>query len=207
MYRSKAVFFSLLLGLGLAGAGCSSRQPQADTAPQAAESAAAEAPAAQLDPQSQRRFQTGLQALRAKHYQRAQREFGKLAEGGARAAGVYVNLGIAHYRLQAAEPAIEAFEKALELDPKQVVAANYLGILYRKSGKFQQAREAYQRALRAQPDYAYAHLNLGILYDLYLLQTDKALEHYRRYQELSPAEDKQVKLWITDLQRRTQRAR
>jgi hypothetical protein len=40
------------------------------------------------------------------------------------------------------------------------------------------------------------------LYDLYLQDTEKALQHYRRYQELTPSEAGTVTKWIADLQQR-----
>ena len=65
-----------------------------------------------------------------------------------------------------------------------------------------EARKAYDAALSIDANYAYAHLNIAILYDLYLHDGNKALQHYQRYQALSPTEDTQVVKWIVDLQQR-----
>lgn len=87
---------------------------------------------------------------------------------------------------------------------KQSVASqlNQQGIIYRKQGKFIAAEQAYQQAIAEQADYADAWLNLGILYDLYLPNTQKALEAYQKFQNLQMQPDKDVALWIKALESR-----
>ncbi len=116
--------------------------------------------------------------------------------------GPYVNLGIAYLALGEEGPAREALARAIEIDPDNAVAYNQMGILHRRAGRFQEARAAYEKALATHPDYANAHLNLGILCDLYLQNRDCALIHYQRYQVLSGGGDKQVSLWLADLNKR-----
>jgi len=117
-----------------------------------------------------------------------------------------VNLGIVYYktgRLAEAEGILNSIVKA---DPQNFVAYNYLGIVYRQGGKFKDAENAYKAALQISPSYANARLNLGILYDLYIQNTQKALESYQHYQAVvtkqTGAEDKEVKKWIFDLKGR-----
>ncbi|MEQ6340194.1 MAG: tetratricopeptide repeat protein [Gammaproteobacteria bacterium] len=86
--------------------------------------------------------------------------------------------------------------------PPNVEAYNHLGIHYRDNGRFDDARNAYEKALVIDPNHSSIHLNLGILYDLYLRDTGKALEQYRLYQGLLPTADKQVGMWIADLEKR-----
>jgi hypothetical protein len=45
-------------------------------------------------------------------------------------------------------------------------------------------------------------LNLGILYDLYLGDTQRALEQYARYLSLFPNGDPTVSKWVADLKNR-----
>lgn len=119
-------------------------------------------------------------------------------------AGPWVNLGILYARVGRTEDAYSSLLQAIERNPKSAPAYNQLGILHRQAGRFEEAREAYQHALESVPDYSYAHVNLGVLYDMYLRQPAMALEHYQRYQELSEEDDRQVSLWITELERRLQ---
>lgn len=102
-------------------------------------------------------------------------------------------------RLEAAE---QALSELVAAEPNFAAAQNNLGIVYRKRGEFSKAKVAYKAALNADPNNAKAHLNLGILYDVYLQKPSQALTHYQDYQKLSKESDKEVALWIADLERR-----
>jgi hypothetical protein len=57
--------------------------------------------------------------------------------------------------------------------------------------------------LKLDAGYALAHRNIGILYDLYLGQPAVALEHYKKYLELTSDPDPGVDRWVVDLSRRS----
>ncbi|MCO6413140.1 MAG: tetratricopeptide repeat protein [Thiogranum sp.] len=117
-------------------------------------------------------------------------------------AGPWLNLGIAYERNDEPDAAMEALATAIELNPDNAVAHQQLGILYRARGEFDAALDAYDRALKLNPGYALAHRNIGILYDLYLQQPALALDHYRKYVELTGDTDSDVNAWVADLERR-----
>jgi tetratricopeptide (TPR) repeat protein len=58
----------------------------------------------------------------------------------------YINLGLIHRELGHREKAIEAFEKVVELDPKQAEAYSYLSDLYLASGKPEKAAEVQAKS-------------------------------------------------------------
>ena len=118
-------------------------------------------------------------------------------------AGPYLNLGIAYRQTGQLDGALEALQKAIELNPENAAAHHQVAIIHREQGRFDAALEAYSRALELAPDYALAHRNIGILYDLYLQQPALALDHYRKYLELSQQPDSRVSDWVVDLERRT----
>jgi len=77
-----------------------------------------------------------------------------------------------------AEQVIEAYEKALELDPTSAGALVNLGTIHFNARNWKDAERYYAQALEADPDYALAHFDLANLYDERGDRT-KALEHYQ----------------------------
>lgn len=63
------------------------------------------------------------------------------------------------------DEAIEAYEKALELDPECVGALVNLGTVCFHMRQWKRAERYYKKALEVQPGYALGHFNLGNLYD------------------------------------------
>lgn len=118
-------------------------------------------------------------------------------------AGPYLNLGIAYQHTEQNEAAIKAFNKSIALNPAGAAAHHQLGIVYRQQGEFESAQSAYKKALELDANYALVHRNIGILYDLYLGQPALALEHYKKYQQLTAEPDPNVDRWLVDLQRRS----
>ncbi len=118
--------------------------------------------------------------------------------------GAYVNLAIIYDRQNRTEEALWLLQQAIDADPDSVYALNRLGLIKRRQGEFSKAEAAWLKATQADPQYAYAWYNLGVLYDLYLQDLPAALDHYKRYQQLSAAADQDlmVNRWITDLERR-----
>jgi tetratricopeptide (TPR) repeat protein len=84
-----------------------------------------------------------------------------------------------------AEEVIEAYKKAIELDPKSAGALVNLGTIYFNGRKFSEAEKYYRHALAADPEYALAHFDLANLYDE---RGDRiqALAHYEAALTISP---------------------
>ncbi len=57
--------------------------------------------------------------------------------------------------------AMDAYERALRIDPAKVEALLNCGTLHYEDGNFEKASEYFVRAISAQPDSALAHFNLG----------------------------------------------
>jgi tetratricopeptide (TPR) repeat protein len=201
-----------VLAACLALAGCESLKlaPARTPAPSpAAKPAKAEPPApkpAQIEPvassESRALYQQALGALAAGRYPEAERGLLAVARREPQLAGPHANLGILYGRTGRPAQALASLKEAIRLNPDRAAYYNEIGVVSRREGKFDDARRYYTKALDLDPNYAYAHLNIGILYDLYLQDTEKAMQHYRRYQELTPAEAGTVTKWIADLQQR-----
>jgi tetratricopeptide (TPR) repeat protein len=80
----------------------------------------------------------------------------------------------------------EAYDKALELDPKSAGALVNLGTLYFNARKWKEAEQFYLRAIEVDPDYALAQFDLANLYDE-RGDRAKAVEHYGAALRLSPS--------------------
>ncbi len=84
-----------------------------------------------------------------------------------------------------AEEIIEAYQKALELDPKSSGALVNLGTIFFNARRFREAEQYYREAIDADPAYALAHFDLANLYDERGNRA-KALEHYQAALKIAP---------------------
>lgn len=80
---------------------------------------------------------------------------------------------------------IEAYEKAVELDPTSAGALVNLGTIQFNARNWKDAERYYLSALAADPNYALAHFDLANLYDERGDRV-KALEHYQAALKISP---------------------
>jgi tetratricopeptide (TPR) repeat protein len=85
----------------------------------------------------------------------------------------------------AADEIIDAYRKALDLDPKSAGALVNLGTIYFNARNWTDAEKHYQRALEVDPEYALAHFDLANLYDE-RGNREKALTHYEAALRVSP---------------------
>jgi Flp pilus assembly protein TadD len=100
------------------------------------------------------------------------------------------------------EQAMAAYRTAFELDPGDAVSANNLALLLREQNQFREAVTLLQEGLRYSPDTADLHYNLAVIAELYLLDLELALAHYRKFRALTEQEGQLVAGWIADLERR-----
>ncbi len=117
-------------------------------------------------------------------------------------AGPWINLAQVFVAQGREDDAIAALEQAVLANPGNCAGRTELGVLLRKRGEFAAAEAHYLACLEYQPGYQAAYLNLGILYDLYLGRPDEALAAYRHYQDLAGDDDRRVRGWVMDLERR-----
>jgi tetratricopeptide (TPR) repeat protein len=94
------------------------------------------------------------------------------------------NRGVVLYYRGALDAAVEAFQKAVTLEPDYAEAHNNLGLALSKLGRAQEAVEAFQRALKLDPRMGEAYNNLGFLFHT-AAQFERAVEMFGRAVETS----------------------
>lgn len=100
------------------------------------------------------------------------------------------------------EDALSAVELSLKNNQQNYYSLNLKGIILREQGMFDDAKQVYLEAIEIYPPYPNSHLNLGVLADIYLRDSALALIKYQQYQALTNSEDKKVKNWIIEIERR-----
>ena len=78
--------------------------------------------------------------------------------------GSYMYLGHSYIYARDYEPAIEAYKKAIQIDPKNERAHYQLGIAYDYQQRYEESVKEYNEALKIDPDYEEARYYLALAY-------------------------------------------
>ncbi len=100
----------------------------------------------------------------------------------------YYNMGNSYYNKGEYDRAIEAYQQAIKLNPKDNMAYNNMGINYDKKGDYDRAIEAYQQAIKLNPKDDSAYYNMGNSYAK-KGEYDRAIEAYQQAIKLNPEYD------------------
>lgn len=98
-------------------------------------------------------------------------------------AEAWAALGLAYIRRDDRERAKQAFEAALQADPRHFRVKTNLANLSLEAGLTDEAIRMYEEVLKLNPEYALAHHNLGAAYRK-KGQIDKSVYHIKRGQRL-----------------------
>lgn len=174
-----------------------SGSPGADGGP-----AQTEVPEPAVSPGNRERFDRATALARDGRLVEAEALLLQITDDQPELAGPWINLARVFIDQQRHDAAERALQQAVQANPVNCAARTELGVLLRRRGEFEAAETHYLACLEHQSDYQAAYLNLGILYDLYLGRLNEALAAYERYQSLAAEPDRQVHVWVVDLQRR-----
>lgn len=101
------------------------------------------------------------------------------------------------------DKALEFYQKAKEVNVKNVNVYIKLAKLQREDGKFLVAQNTLTDALAMWRDFPEAHLNIGILYDVYLNHPIRAQKHMEAYVFLVEEPEPHVITWLNEVKSRT----
>jgi tetratricopeptide (TPR) repeat protein len=97
----------------------------------------------------------------------------------------YVALGLMHTALQKNDLALQEFQKALEINPRDADAIVGMAGTYEHMGRVKDAEANYVRAAELRPDYWDGYNTLGAFYERQQRHAE-AIAQYRRVIELTP---------------------
>ncbi len=108
------------------------------------------------------------------------------AKSAPKSAQAWTNLGDSLMDAQRFGEAVDAYGKALALEPKNVNVIVDQGTCYRGIGKFDKAVEQYRKAIKIDPSFPNAHRNLGVVLAYDLHDAKQAVPEFQKYLELMP---------------------
>ena len=114
----------------------------------------------------------------------------------------WIALGNALMDSQQFNEAIEAYQKALAIDPKNVDVRVDMGTCMRGTGKPEMAVAEFRKAIKIAPNHLNAHRNLGVVLGFDLKDREGAVKEFKTFLELAPnaPDADQIKAVIAQLQ-------
>ena len=70
-----------------------------------------------------------------------------------------------------------------------------LGVFFTRQRDYRRALTEFKKAVEIEPSDAYSHFNLGYIYAEYLVNREKAVEHFRKFLNLAEADDEDTE-WV-----------
>ena len=99
----------------------------------------------------------------------------------------WVALGNLHFDADQPMDAIEAYQKALDLNANDANVLTDQGVMFRRLGQFDRAIDNFTRAYQADPVHGTSLFNLGIVYRYDLQNFAKAKEAWSKFLAINPS--------------------
>ena len=96
----------------------------------------------------------------------------------------WVSLGNDYFDTSQPQKAIDAYTKALELNPNNPDVLTDQGVMFRKVGWFDKALANFEKAQQVDPKHLQSLYNIGVVYMEDMKQPEKALKTWGRYLEM-----------------------
>jgi len=96
----------------------------------------------------------------------------------------WISLGNDYFDTEQAQKSINAYSKALEIEPKNPNVLTDQGVMFRKVGWYDKALINFEKAGKIDPNHLQSLYNAGIIYAVDLKQPEKAIPYWTRYLNL-----------------------
>lgn len=98
----------------------------------------------------------------------------------------WIALGNEHFDAHQHQASIDAYAKALALDPNNPDVLTDQGVMYREMGSADKAIANFEKAQKVNPKHLQSLFNLGVVYSADLKSPDKARKAWSRLIEIAP---------------------
>lgn len=96
----------------------------------------------------------------------------------------WISLGNDYFDTEQSQKAINAYGKALEIEPNNPNVLTDQGVMFRKVGWYDKALANFEKATKLDPNHLQSLFNAGIVYAVDLKQPEKATPYWSRYLKL-----------------------
>lgn len=96
----------------------------------------------------------------------------------------WISLGNDYFDTEQTQKSINAYGKALEIQPDNPNILTDQGVMFRKVGWYDKALANFEKANKLDPNHLQSLFNAGIVYAVDLKQMDKATQYWNRYLKL-----------------------
>jgi cytochrome c-type biogenesis protein CcmH/NrfG len=93
----------------------------------------------------------------------------------------WISLGNDYFDTEQAQKAINAYNKALEIEPNNPNVLTDQGVMFRKVGWYDKALANFEKANKIDPNHLQSLYNAGIVYAVDMKQMDKAAPYWNKY--------------------------
>jgi cytochrome c-type biogenesis protein CcmH/NrfG len=117
---------------------------------------------------------------------------------------VLIDLGNSYFDAGRYQEAVEAYLRALNIDPKNADVRNDLGIMYRELGQYDKAIDALRQAALDDPFNPRSRYNLGIVLACDMKDDRGAIDAFEEFLALGPCgdrKDKRIKMVKSEIDR------
>jgi len=111
-----------------------------------------------------------------------------------------INLGNACYDTDRYQEAIDAYSRALVINPKNSDVRTDMGIMYRKLGQFDKAVEAFRQAAQYDPRHLNSRFNVGIVLEYDKKDFQAAIQAWEDFLKVVSPDDERVTMVRQEIQ-------